>query len=251
MNDEVKLDLVRENRTGLSEAIFCEGKSGSQLLYICEAIKAHGKPVLFTRLSQAQYELLNDAHPQLLEYNPISRTATSILWTPNITGNITGTPNIITGTPNIDNQASSNSNTRTPNNRVTSVAVVSGGSSDVPVASEVVETLGFYGISSLTINDVGVAGLWRLTERLDEIRAHKIVICIAGMDAALPTVLGGLISSAIIAVPTSVGYGMAKDGETALRSLLVSCSPGICVVNIDNGYGAACAAVRMLNQLSR
>ena len=100
------------------------------------------------------------------------------------------------------------------------------------------------------ISDVGVAGLWRLTERLQDIQNHKVVICIAGMDAALPTVLGGLISSALIAVPTSVGYGMAEGGETALRSLLVSCAPGISVVNIDNGYGAACAAIRILNQIS-
>ena len=79
----------------------------------------------------------------------------------------------------------------------------------------------------------------------------KILICVAGMDAALPTVLGGLIGSAIIAVPTSVGYGMAKDGETALRSLLVSCASGLTVVNIDNGFGAACAAVRILNNFNQ
>ena len=130
------------------------------------------------------------------------------------------------------------------------MAIVSGGSSDVPIASEAKKTLEYYGVNSLMISDVGVAGLWRLTERLQDIQNHKVVICIAGMDAALPTVLGGLISSALIAVPTSVGYGMAEGGETALRSLLVSCAPGISVVNIDNGYGAACAAIRILNQIS-
>ena len=88
-----------------------------------------------------------------------------------------------------------------------------------------------------------------LVERLEEIRSYKIVICVAGMDAALPTVLGGLIPAAMIAVPTSVGYGMTRGGETALNSLLVSCAPGVTVVNIDNGYGAACAAIRILNQL--
>lgn len=130
------------------------------------------------------------------------------------------------------------------------MAIVSGGSSDVPIASEAKKTLEYYGVNSLMISDVGVAGLWRLTERLQDIQNHKVVICIAGMDAALPTVLGGLISSALIAVPTSVGYGMAEGGETALRALLVSCAPGISVVNIDNGYGAACAAIRILNQIS-
>ncbi len=102
----------------------------------------------------------------------------------------------------------------------------------------------------LEIHDVGVAGLWRITERLDELKTCKIIICVAGMDAALPTVLGGLVSSVLIAVPTSVGYGMAKNGETALRSLLVSCAPGITVTNIDNGYGAACAAIRILNSFA-
>ena len=101
----------------------------------------------------------------------------------------------------------------------------------------------------LAIDDAGVAGLWRITERLDALRERKIVICIAGMDAALPTVLGGLIPASIIAVPTSVGYGMARNGETALHSLLVSCAPGLVVVNIDNGYGAACAALRTLNAI--
>ncbi|MGK0339534.1 MAG: NCAIR mutase (PurE)-related protein, partial [Candidatus Azotimanducaceae bacterium] len=97
------------------------------------------------------------------------------------------------------------------------------------------------------IDDVGVAGLWRLLDRIDEIKQHKIIIAIAGMDAALPTVLGGLISSTIIAVPTSVGYGATRGGETALASLLVSCASGITVTNIDNGFGAACAAIRILH----
>ncbi len=131
------------------------------------------------------------------------------------------------------------------------IAVVTGGSSDVPVAREASRTLGYYGYRSLEIDDVGVAGLWRITNRLEELREKQIIICIAGMDAALPTVLGGLVSAVLIAVPTSIGYGMAKEGETALRSLLVSCAPGITVVNINNGFGAACAAIRVLNQIQR
>ena len=129
------------------------------------------------------------------------------------------------------------------------VAVVTGGSTDVPVAREAARTLSYYGHRTLEIDDVGVAGLWRITNRLEELREKKVIICIAGMDAALPTVLGGLVPGVLIAVPTSVGYGMVKGGETALRSLLVSCAPGITVVNIDNGYGAACAAIRVLNQI--
>ncbi|MFT4711957.1 MAG: NCAIR mutase (PurE)-related protein [Candidatus Azotimanducaceae bacterium] len=243
MTGEVKLDLARESRTGLSEAVFSEGKSSAQLLEICEELKIHEKSMLFTRLAQAQYDLINDAYPNFLNYDPISRTATN--YSTNYRTPSIGKPSNHengggeNGTPN----KSSNNKSSSP------VAIVSGGSSDVPVAREVLRTLEYYDVPSLLINDVGVAGLWRLTERLEEIREHKVVICIAGMDAALPTVLGGLISSAIIAVPTSVGYGMVKGGETALRSLLVSCASGISVVNIDNGYGAACAAVRIINQM--
>lgn len=224
MNDshqinEVNLDFDRENRTGLAEAVFCHGKSLRQLQDICVRINESGKSMLFTKLEADMFKRLGDNLPDsfpdnFLEYDPISQTAF-----------------------------------HKPYQRKSKdlVAVVTGGSSDVPVAREASRTLQFYGHEALAIDDAGVAGLWRITERLDELRNRKIVICIAGMDAALPTVLGGLIPASIIAVPTSIGYGMAKDGETALRSMLVSCAPGLVVVNIDNGYGAACAAIRMLN----
>ncbi|MDG1911105.1 MAG: nickel pincer cofactor biosynthesis protein LarB [Pseudomonadales bacterium] len=228
MTDEVNLDIERESRTGLSEAVFSEGKSDTQLLDICDALKTHNKDMLFTRLTPAQFNLIEEAHPGFLSYDPVSRTASNLR------------------TANAERSNRNNA----PNVSPASVAIVSGGSSDVPIASEAKKTLEYYGVNSLMISDVGVAGLWRLTERLQDIQNHKVVICIAGMDAALPTVLGGLISSALIAVPTSVGYGMAEGGETALRALLVSCAPGISVVNIDNGYGAACAAIRILNQIS-
>ncbi|MDG1304598.1 MAG: nickel pincer cofactor biosynthesis protein LarB [Pseudomonadales bacterium] len=228
MTDEVNLDIERESRTGLSEAVFSEGKSDTQLLDICDALKTHNKDMLFTRLTPPQFNLIDEAHPGFLSYDPVSRTASNLR------------------TANAERSNRNNA----PNVSPASVAIVSGGSSDVPIASEAKKTLEYYGVNSLMISDVGVAGLWRLTERLQDIQNHKVVICIAGMDAALPTVLGGLISSALIAVPTSVGYGMAEGGETALRALLVSCAPGISVVNIDNGYGAACAAIRILNQIS-
>jgi pyridinium-3,5-biscarboxylic acid mononucleotide synthase len=216
--DEVNLDFDRENRTGLAEAVFCQGKSLSQLLDICSRIDESGKSMLFTRLEADVFRALSENTADgYLDYDPTSRTAFHKPY---------------------------QSRTRDL------VAVVTGGSSDVPVAREASRTLQFYGHESLSIDDAGVAGLWRITERLDELRERKIVICIAGMDAALPTVLGGLISASIIAVPTSIGYGMAKNGETALHALLVSCAPGLVVVNIDNGYGAACAAIRMLNAIT-
>ena len=215
---KVNLDFDRENRTGLAEAVFCEGKSLAQLQEICAQIEAAEKPMFFTRLEIDVFKQLSESVPEnLLEYDKISRTASYKPYE-NLSKNLT--------------------------------AIVTGGSSDVPVAREAAKTLEFYGHESLVIDDAGVAGLWRITERLEELKKRKIVICIAGMDAALPTVLGGLISASIIAVPTSVGYGMAKEGETALRSMLVSCAPGLVVVNIDNGYGAACAAIRMLNNLA-
>jgi len=179
--------------------------------------------MLFTRLAQDAWLAIEARFPGLLDYDPISRTSIS-------------QAELLTGSVNAS---------------VDDLAVITGGTSDLPVAREVIRTLEYYQQPLLTINDVGVAGLWRLMDRVEEIKTRKVVICIAGMDAALPTVLGGLIGSAIIAVPTSVGYGMVKGGETALQSLLVSCAPGLTVVNIDNGYGAACAALRILNQINR
>jgi NCAIR mutase (PurE)-related protein len=214
---EINLDFERENRTGVGEAIFCSGKSVSQLQAICDRIRNADKSMLFTQLSEDQFRSIEEFYPRLLKYDPISLTAF---------------------------------HKPAPMKTEERIAVVTGGSSDIPVAREASRTLAFYGYRSLEIDDVGVAGLWRITNRLEELREKQIIICIAGMDAALPTVLGGLISAVLIAVPTSIGYGMAKEGETALRSLLVSCAPGITVVNIDNGFGAACAAIRVLNQIN-
>ena len=211
---DVNLDFERESRIGLAEAVFCEGKSDHQLKTICETVVKEARPMLFTRLSIEQFEIVNDVQPGVLDYDAVSGTAFHL--------------------------------PRDTENKVR-IAVVTGGSSDLHAAREASRTLAFYGYDTLEVHDVGVAGLWRIKERLDELRVCKIIICVAGMDAALPTVLGGLIPGVLIAVPTSVGYGMVKGGETALRSLLVSCAPGITVTNIDNGYGAACAAMRIVN----
>ncbi len=110
---------------------------------------------------------------------------------------------------------------------------------------EAERTLRHRGEVATVFADVGVAGLWRITSRLEELRAFPIVVAVAGMDAALPTVLGGLLAASIVAVPTSVGYGIAAGGHAALHAILASCAPGIVVTNIDNGYGAACAALRI------
>ncbi|MDA0271686.1 MAG: circadian phase modifier CpmA, partial [Proteobacteria bacterium] len=159
---DVNLDFDRERRTGLAEAVFCQGKSINQLRTICDTIVKEQKPMLFTRLSDSQHRQLEESHSGLLSYDEISKTAF-----------------FLTG----------NAGTAVP------VAVVSGGSSDLSVAREASRTLAFYGHEVLEIHDVGVAGLWRMTERLEELRGCKIIICVAGMDAALPTVLGGLVSA--------------------------------------------------------
>ena len=128
----------------------------------------------------------------------------------------------------------------------TRVAIVCAGTSDLPVAREAQRTLAFAGEAATLYADVGVAGLWRLTDRIDEIRAHRVAIAVAGMEGALFSVLAGLVPCAVIAVPTSVGYGVARGGRTALHAALASCSSGLVATNIDNGFGAAHAALRML-----
>ena len=128
-------------------------------------------------------------------------------------------------------------------------AVVSAGSADAPVVMEAARTLEYLGYEVKPFIDCGVAGLWRIEAALPEINACDAVICAAGLDAALASVLGGLTMRPLFAVPTSIGYGIAQGGETALRSMLASCAPGVAVLNIDNGYGAACAAARVLAAL--
>lgn len=129
--------------------------------------------------------------------------------------------------------------------------MVSAGTADGQVAWEAARTLQYLGISVEVHEDNGVAGLWRLTANLEKINAADAVIVVAGLDAALASVMGGLTGRPIFAVPTSVGYGVARQGEAALASMLVSCAPGVAVLNIDNGYGAACAAARVINLIQR
>ena len=220
MSREFLLDASRRERTGLDEAIFCAGKSVEQIAAILAHAELEGRRLLLTRLDPADHATLPAERTARLDYDPVSRTA--------ILGAV--------HTPVADEPRA---------------GVVTAGSSDVPVAREAARTLLYDGHPCREIHDVGVAGLWRLLERVDELRTLDVVIAVAGMEAALASVLGGLVPGAIIAVPTSTGYGVAAGGETALRALLTSCAPGVTVVNIDNGYGAACAAARILNTSPR
>ncbi len=217
--DEIMLDFGRLERIGLEEAVYAAGKSPAQLDAILDLAAERGAPLLITRLDADKHDRLSPRHRDRLDYCPVSRTG------------IFGVRRAVAG--------------------LARVAIVAAGTSDVPVAREAERTLAYLGEAATLIADVGVAGLWRLDRRLGEIRAHPITIVVAGMDAALASVLGGLVAGPVIAVPTSVGYGVAEGGRTALDAMLASCAPGLAVVNIDNGYGAACAALRLLHAAPR
>lgn len=209
---EFQLDAERPERIGFGEAVYCAGKSPGQIADILRSVP--DMPLLLTRLDAARFAALPGALRERLDYDPMSQTA----WQ---------------GEP-------------APLRAGRRVAVVTAGTSDLPVAREAIRTLRFSGHDATEIGDVGVAGLWRLLRRVEELRAHAIVIVVAGMDAALPSVVAGLLPGVIIGVPTSVGYGVASGGRAGLDAMLASCAPGLSVVNIDNGYGAACAALRVL-----
>ena len=212
---EMTIDFQRTERLGFGEAVFCADKSPRQISEILVAVQDDGSPILMTRLSGVKFDALDVAHRDAMDYDLVSETGFfRFAQKPDRSGR---------------------------------VAVVTAGTSDARIAREASRTLEFNGEEATLFFDVGVAGLWRLTSRLVEIKAHPIVIAVAGMDAALVSVLGGLIPGILIGVPTSTGYGAARNGETALGASLSSCAPGVTICNIDNGYGAACAALRALH----
>ncbi|MDR3204935.1 MAG: nickel pincer cofactor biosynthesis protein LarB [Deltaproteobacteria bacterium] len=215
----VLFDHARRSRIGLPEAVFCQGKPAPILIDLLERFgRGQGRPVFFTRLDPSFFFSLDSVLQSAFDYDSISKTA----W-----------------------------GDKCPKSAYEGAcAVVSAGTADAPVAREAARTLEYLGFNYTLFEDYGVAGLWRLSSCLEEINRHQAVVVVAGFDAALASVLGGLTPRPIIAVPTSVGYGVARGGESALHSMLVSCAPGVAVENIDNGYGAACAAARILNLLA-
>ncbi len=211
---DFNLDFEREERLGFDEAIYCASKNSAQIEGILGQAAMHAGRFLLTRLAPDKFmSLIADLRTRI-DYDPVSQTG--------IYGAAKPVPN------------------------PAQVAILTAGTSDIGVAREALRTLNYYGEAAREFNDIGVAGLWRLTDNLESIRAYPITIVVAGMDAALVSVAGGLLAGVVIAVPTSVGYGVAAGGNTALHSALASCAPGVLVVNIDNGYGAACAALRVL-----
>lgn len=212
---EIVPDDSRPARIGFDETVYCAGKSPRQLdALLARGIESNGR-LFLTRLNAGSFDSLAPEHRASLDYDPVSRTAV-----------------LGTGADSGPGPAR--------------IAVVTAGTSDVPVAKEAVRTLAYYGESALEVYDVGVAGLWRLLDRLEEIREMPVVIAVAGMEASLPSVVGGQVPGLVVAVPTSNGYGVSAGGRVALDASLSSCAPGLAVVNIDNGYGAACVALRAL-----
>ena len=213
-----KLDMTRRERTGCTETVFCPGKSCEQLAGILSAFREDDIPVLGTKCTAVQYEF---AAGQSLDvsFDPVSKILTSN-W-----GTVEPVPGL--------------------------VAVCTGGTADIPVAEEACRTAEFFGCSTLSWYDVGVAGLHRLMGKIDEIRKADVVIAVAGMEGALGSVLSGLVSAPMIAVPTSVGYGASFGGVAPLLAMLNSCAEGLAVVNIDNGFGAGVMAFRILRKINR
>lgn len=218
MSSDVVFDFARAKRIGLSEAVFCAGKTPQQIAAILQSASERDAGLLLTRLDAEKFAALPGELKATTEWCALSQTA------------FFGSVPSISSTGN--------------------VAIVAAGTSDAPAAREAERTLRHAGVEASAIIDVGVAGLWRLMDRIEEIRRFPVVIAVAGMDAALASVLGGLYSGSLICVPTSVGYGAAEEGRTALNAMLASCAPGLLVTNIDNGYGAACAALRMLGVMN-
>ena len=218
MNLDIRFDFHRRERIGLVEAIWGADKSIDQLKRVSKEVLKKKEVVFITRIKKQKAIHLLEIYADAVFYEE----ANCIIIGENV--------NKISTTKK--------------------VAIISGGSSDLAVTLEAQLALEIYGVSCQSFIDVGVAGLHRLLNQIDEINKYDILIVCAGMEGALATVIGGLLPQPIIAVPVSVGYGVSKNGEAALNSMLSSCAPGISVMNIDNGYGAAMAALRIIKRIS-
>ncbi|GAA0701208.1 nickel pincer cofactor biosynthesis protein LarB [Paraclostridium ghonii] len=200
------IDHHRQIRNGYPEVIYCEGKSDEHILGIINKMNEKGSNILGTRCRKETYEKIKYVYPNC-EYEELSRIL-----------KIQNKP--------IENKGKGK------------IVVVTGGTSDIPVADEAYHTAKFLGNEVESVYDVGVAGIHRLLNKMNIIRDARVLIVVAGMEGALPSVVGGLVDVPVIAVPTSVGYGANFNGLSALLTMLNSCASGISVVNIDNGFGA-------------
>ena len=214
--DEYNLDMDRENRLGFPEVVYGQTKSVELLKNILGDYEQQNKNALASRVQPEKGEALLETFPNAF-FDPLSG---SFLLKKN----------------ELDEADAQ-------------VGILCAGSSDLYAVNEALYTLNLLEESAVCINDVGVAGLHRLLNRLDDLKKFKVLIVVAGFEGALPSVVGGLLKQPIIAVPTSIGYGVAEGGKSALHAMLSSCANGITVTNIDNGYGAAMAAYRIIQLL--
>jgi NCAIR mutase (PurE)-related protein len=212
---ELRIDGDRYARTGIAEAVYAPGKSPRQCAEAVAALLAvpNGGPVLLTRAEPEQAAAAAALNPGSISVTAASQT---LIW-------------------------------RSQPRQASRTLVLTAGTADLPVAHEAVAVLAAYGVTAELVADVGVAGIHRILLQQNVIRQAELVIVVAGMEGALASVVAGMTRAPVIAVPTSTGYGAGLEGVTALLAMLASCSPGITVVGIDNGFGAGCAALRYLN----
>jgi pyridinium-3,5-biscarboxylic acid mononucleotide synthase len=234
------LDKFRPIRTGAPEAVFCPGKTPLQIGEIlAELSRMHPEEnIMATRATAEDFRVASGLVPEAV-YDPVARIIAVVR---KISPSLTEAQNRA--------KAEDDNRAKGPNEYSTKtyqgiIAVVTAGTADIPVAEEAAVTAELLGNPVDRIYDVGVAGIHRLFDKLDRVRDANVIIVVAGMEAALTSVIGGLVSRPVIAVPTHIGYGSSFEGLTALLSMLNSCANGIGVVNIDNGYGAACLASKI------
>jgi pyridinium-3,5-biscarboxylic acid mononucleotide synthase len=206
-----RVDTDREARCGAAEVIYGPGKQPEQIVRIAQTLRTAGQPVLISRIDPPVAAILNKSLKGL-HYDPVSRLASIGSY---------------------------------PLRNDFPLGLCAAGTSDMPVAEEAAQTAAFFGLPVTRYYDIGVAGIHRLLAVENELRKCKVLIVVAGMEGALPSVVGGLVACPVIAVPTSVGYGASFQGLSALLGMLNSCASGLTVVNIDNGFGAAYAALRI------
>lgn len=211
--NEIDLDLQRQSRQGFPELVYGEFKSADQIVRILDEHRENGLNCLVTRTQPDKAAAVLADHPDAV-HDALAGTLTLQL--------------------------------QEPAPRAGHIGVVSAGTSDVPVVAECVQTAKFLGYRVTVFNDVGVAGIHRLQRRLADLTRCDVLICVAGFEGALPSVLAGLVPQPVIGVPTSVGYGVSDGGKAALHAMLCSCASGLTVTNIDNGCGAVMAACRIL-----
>ncbi|MEE0954953.1 MAG: nickel pincer cofactor biosynthesis protein LarB [Eubacterium sp.] len=206
-----KLDTHREIRSGFPEVVFCQGKADAFLTDIYQRLYKEEGEVFGTRASLHQYELVKRVIPEI-SYDPVSHILKA---------------------------------EKKDKKRTGKIAVCTAGTADIAVAEEAAQTAEYFGTNVVRVYDVGVSGLHRLLSRMEVLQEASCIVAVAGMEGALPSVLGGLVRNPIIAVPTSVGYGANLNGISALLTMINSCANGVAVVNIDNGYGAGYMAAQI------